>query len=128
MGCLEGARRREVGGTGVPRHIRAARAVHGDALAPVVAGASEVGGIDEAGAAGIELRYEGVDATPGGRLVGPRRRWEVLGESGTRHIGAARTVYGDPVALIGVAASEIGGIDRGAARVELGHKDVVGAR
>src|SRR6266480_5031312 len=106
MGRLEGARCREVARAGVPRHVRAARAVHGDALAPVVAAAPEVGGVDEAGAAGIELRHEDVDGTPGGRLGGPRRRWEVLGESGTCHIAAARIVYYDPVALIGVAAPE----------------------
>src|SRR5207237_1655118 len=46
-GRLEGPRRREVGGIGTTRHVRVARGVHGDPVAPVVATAPEVGGVNE---------------------------------------------------------------------------------
>src|SRR5439155_688762 len=70
-GGLEGAGGRgEGGGIGEARHVGVAEGVHGDAEAVVNATPAEVGGVDEPGAGGIELGYEGVFGAAEGGLEG----------------------------------------------------------
>src|SRR5205814_9247045 len=91
-GRLEGpCRRRKVGRAGPARHVGVAGRVHRDAVASVAATAAEVGGVDESGAGGIELRHEGVASTEHtaseGRLERPRCRRKVAGYGLARHVG-----------------------------------------
>src|SRR5206468_7922847 len=49
-----------------------------------------------------------------------RRRQEVDGRGASRHVGVALGVHGDAIALVVVAAAEIGGVEEGGpCRVEL---------
>src|SRR5207302_781304 len=91
-------RRREVAGEGATRHVSVPPAVHDDRAAEVVAGAGEIGGVDEGGAVGIEHRHEGVIEA----LVALEalHRWEVGGAGETRYVGVARAVYGDAPAFV----------------------------
>src|SRR5712664_2224870 len=50
----------EIGREGVARYVGVAGAVHGDAIAIVEAAATEVGGVDERGTGGVELRHKDV--------------------------------------------------------------------
>ena len=110
--------RREVGGSGAPRHVGVARAVHGDAVAEVIATPAEVGGVDEGGAGGIEFRHEGGTTTVlrtvgAGRLEGSGRRREVGGGGRPSYIGVARAVHGDALAPFVTVSPEVGRIDEG---------------
>src|SRR5207245_5298259 len=93
--------------------------------------AAEVGGVDEGGAGGIELRHEGVATTEHiaseGRLERPRRSRKVAGASSARHVGVARGVHGDACAIVadGATAAEVGGVDKGGAGgIQLRHEGV----
>src|SRR5207245_11010569 len=57
---LERVRGGEVGGVGIPRHVSIAAAVHRDGPGLVVAIPAQVGGVDERGTRGVQLRYEGI--------------------------------------------------------------------
>src|SRR5438093_13074552 len=65
--------RREGTGGGLSCHVGVAGGVHGDPQALIVVIAPKVGGVDEGGASGIELRHESVVAGEevGGGLEGP---------------------------------------------------------
>src|SRR2546428_2048492 len=72
-GDLEGpGGRREVGGPRGARQVGITRRVHGNAEAAVIAAAAEVGGVDEGGAGGIELRHERVEGAAAGSQAGVR--------------------------------------------------------
>ena len=127
VGCLKRVRCREVRGRSVPRHIRVARDVKSDALAPVVRSAPQVGRVDRGGATGIELRHEGVDRAPEDLLESPRRRRKVRGVGRTCHVGVARTVDRDAESNFVIVAPEIGGIHARPGGTELRHENVEAA-
>src|SRR5205823_13663699 len=113
-GGLEAARGgRKVAGGGESRNVGVCAGVHGDRVACVTAAAAEIGGVDEGGAGGIELRHEGV---PAAAAVGcRRRRREVAGVGFTRHEGVAGRVHRNAEACLSAAAAEVGGVNEGAA-------------
>src|SRR5439155_24364197 len=125
-GRLEGPRsRREVERPSAARHIGAAGGVHRDAVATITTTAPEVGGVDEGGARGVELRHEGIEEAAEGRLEGPQRRREVDGEGVTRHVGVAGGVHGDAAALVTPTAPDVGGGGKGGAGVDERRGEVV---
>src|SRR5205807_5557415 len=77
---------------------------------------TQVGGVDEGGAQGIELRHEDVGlAAPEGGLESSRGRREVSRRGDTYHVGVARGVQGDPRATVIATSAEEGGVDEGGA-------------
>ena len=64
----------------LPGQVGAAGAVHCDAVALVAAASAQVGGVDEGGAAGVELCHEGVERRRVGRVEGAGGRREVAEE------------------------------------------------
>src|SRR5262249_41901505 len=83
-GGVERVGGREVGGNGLPRDQGVAGGgVHGQGLAPVLAAAAEVGGVDQGAASRVQPRHEHINETPevglervggrGGGGVGVRR-------------------------------------------------------
>src|SRR5437762_9555125 len=86
--------RREGTGAGLSCHVGVAGGVHGDPQALIIVIAPKVGGVDEGGAGGSELRYEGVVAGEGvgGRLEGPGGRRKIFGEGQARHRSEERRV------------------------------------
>src|SRR5256885_307888 len=90
--------------------------------APGVVGKS----VDEGGADGIELRYEGVvlaRRAAGRRLESPRGRRKVTGVGQSCHVGVAGCVHGDPLAPFFPIAPEVGGVDESrAGGIELRHE------
>src|SRR5438552_18830170 len=97
---------------------------------------TQVGGVDEGGAQGVDLRHEDMGlAAPEGGLESPRGRREVSRRGGSYHVGVARGVQGDPIAEVIATSAEEGGVDEGGPPgIELHdegvvavNKDVVGA-
>src|SRR5213076_1946505 len=93
---LESARSgREVARAGVAGYVGVAGSIHGDAVARVIVIAAEVGGIDERGSGGVELRDESVvsgrERAPAdeNRLEGPSRYREVDRSGPASYVGAA---------------------------------------
>src|SRR5207247_3980729 len=75
---------------------------------------TQVGGVDEGGAQGVDLRHEDMGlAAPEGGLESPRSRREVSRRGGAYHVGVARGVQGDPRATVFATSAEIGGVDEG---------------
>src|SRR6267143_1430430 len=112
---------------GAARHVSVAEAVHRDGEAPPLTAASpEIGGIEEGGAGGVELRYEGVAAAGERGLEGSRGDREVGRGGAARHVGVAEAVHRDAeAAALTPAPAEIGGIDEcGAGGVELRYEGV----
>ena len=116
-GRLEGPRRRrEVGGPGTARHVDVARGVPGDGESVLLVSAPEVGGVDEAGAGGIERRFVGIGSgAADAGLEGPRRRREVGRGGRARHGGVAHGVHGNGSAPGRVISTEVGRVDEGGA-------------
>src|SRR5439155_37255 len=85
--------------------------VHRDSRAQVIPTATEVGGVDDTRAGGIQFRDEGVLDTRESRLQGPRGYREVAGQGLARHVGVARSVHCDAKASVEAAAAEEGGVD-----------------
>src|SRR5205809_7849566 len=87
---------------------------------------TQVGGVDEGGAQGVDLRHEDVGlAAPEGSLESPRGRREVSRRGGAYHVGVARGVQGDPEARFKATAPEVGGVDEsGAHGIELRYEGV----
>ena len=111
-GRLEGAGGDgEVRGFRLARDERVARAVHRDAVGPVLVAAAEVGAVDEARAGRVQLGHEGRAAAEGpararaGRLKGTGGYGEVRGVRVARDEGVARAVHRDAVGLVVVAAA-----------------------
>ena len=71
-GGLDGARGcRKVARAGQARHVGIAILIHGDGAPLVEAEPAELGGVDQSGAAGVELRHEAVtEAATKGSLEG----------------------------------------------------------
>ena len=97
---------------------------------------TQVGGVDEGGAQGVDLRHEDMGlAAPEGGLESPRGRREVSRRGGSYHVGVARGVQGDPIGNVIATSAEKGGVDEGGPRgiqlhdegISLVNKDVVGA-
>src|SRR3989442_6399588 len=87
---------------GAPRHVGVAEAVHrdGDALLEIAAadlnGApAEIGGIEEGGAGGVELRYEGGDVADERGLEGSHGDREVGRGGGARHVSGTEAGHRD---------------------------------
>ena len=118
--------RREIGRDRVARHVGAARAVHGDAVAAYQCrcrpGRSNRPARIRSRPASSQRRRHAAGV---GRLGGPCGRREIGRERVARHVGAARAVHGDAVAEFNVAAAQVGRIDQpGSGRVQLRHKGV----
>src|SRR5262249_31591462 len=111
---LQGTDRGEVGGEGVPGDVGGASAIHGDGTAFIEAAAAQVGGIDEGGAIGRELRHKGVKEAAECRLQG-MDRGEVAGVGEPGDVGGASAIHGDGIAPLVPAATQVGGIDEGGA-------------
>ena len=73
--ALKSVRGWEVRRTCTSRHVGIAGGVHGDATTEVSPTAAEVGGVDERGACGIQLRNERISAAGG--LESARRSGEI---------------------------------------------------
>src|SRR6267143_2069011 len=96
---------------GAARHVSVAEAVHRDGEAPPLTAASpEIGGIEEGGAGGVELRYEGVAAAGERGLEGPQVGREVGRAGAARHIGVAESVHRDAPTLITPATAKVRGV------------------
>ena len=141
---LDAARRRveaaepggQVGGVGAAGHVGVAVRIHRDGHAPVAsaiksgvdrAGPADVGGIDEPVAGGIELCDEGVLAVDldGEEVEGALRLervhgGEVLRAGEAGHVGVPRPVHRDAHGDFAAGAAEVGRVDEGAGRIELG--------
>src|SRR5438093_12877253 len=96
---------------------------------------TQVGGVDEGGAQGVDLRHEDMGlAAPEGGLESPRGRREVSRRGGSYHVGVAGGVQGDSIGDVIATSAEVGGVDEGGARgielrdegVATGDKDGVG--
>ncbi len=112
---LEGPRGgREVNRGRGSGHISVAGGVDRDCLAQIVAGAPEIGRVEEARAGGVELGHKGVMGTA---LIehpeGPRGGREVRRTRPSGHINGASGVHRDSIADVFAAAPEIGGINNG---------------
>src|SRR5947209_1276854 len=81
-----------------------------DAPALVIGTAAEVGGVDQRGAGGVQLRHEGVKAAAGSRLEGTGGRREVGRDGEARHVGIATGIDRDAQALVSATAAEVGGV------------------
>src|SRR5437667_11742710 len=97
---------------------------------------TQVGGVDEGGAQGVDLRHEDMGlAAPEGGLESPRGRREVSRRGGSYHVGVAGGVHGDSIGEVIATSAEEGGVDEGGPRgielrdegVSAVDKDVVGA-
>src|SRR5439155_7538601 len=93
--------------------------------------ATEISGVDERRAGGVELRHEGAFGAADCGLEGPRRRREVGREgkaSKASHVGVAQGVHGDPEASVKASAPEEGRVEEGGASgIELRHEGVAAA-
>ena len=105
---LVGVDRGEAGRVGPAADEGVAFRVEVDADAQAFAGGvAQVGGVNERRAVGGELGNDGVGARRPGRLVGVGGR-EVGGVGPTDHVGAARRVEGDVIAVIVVGTTQEG--------------------
>src|SRR5439155_21390966 len=78
---------------------------------------TQVGGVDEGGAQGVDLRHEDMGlAAPEGGLESPRGRREVSRGGGSYHVRVARGVQGDPIGDVIVTSAEKGGVEEGGPR------------
>src|SRR5439155_1341003 len=119
---LEGSRSgREISRVGRARDISVAVGVHGDPITVDTANATEVGGVDEGGARGIELRHEGIVlAAAEGGLEGSRRRREVVRTGPARDVRVAGGVYRDSATQVIPVAGDVGGTGVLPAAAEVG--------
>src|SRR2546425_477977 len=101
---------REVGREGQAGHVGMATGTDRDTQALVIGTAAEVGGVDQPGARGIQLRHEGVDSAAGSLLEGTGGRREVGREGGARHVSMATGIDRDAKALVIAAAAEVAGV------------------
>src|SRR5256885_1490145 len=86
---------------------------------------TEVSGVDEGGAGGVQLRHEGVVDTTEGRLEGPGGCREVRRTDPPCDIGVAGGIYGQTVDSFGAASTYVGGVhERGSGGVQLRHEDI----
>src|SRR5439155_15340274 len=122
-GRLESAQGRGEVAYGAARHVGVAEGVYRNGEALVRPKPTQIGGVEEGGAGGIEFRHEGVDQAAEGRLEGARCRREVAGSRDARHVGVAGRVQGDAEALFRAGAAEKGGVDEGrAGGIQLRHE------
>src|SRR5437899_12458160 len=90
---------------------------------------TQVGGVDEGGAQGVDLRHEDMDlAAPEGGLESPRGRREVSRRGGSYHVGVARGVQGDPIGNVIATSAEKGGVDEGGPRGSQLHDEGIARR
>src|SRR6266571_7779202 len=113
---LEGAQgRREIGGTGGPADVGVPGSIHGNGDTIVISTAAQVGGVDQSGAGGIELRDEGVtdiaEAPATSRLEGPRGRRELGRVGRANHVGVAGGVHGDAPTEVIPTGAKVGGVE-----------------
>src|SRR5437016_6708128 len=95
---------------GATRHVDVAGRVHGNPGSIVKVTAPQVGGVEEGGAGGVQLRHEGVgkaDQTVPEGACGCR---EVRRISVTCHVGIASRVNGDAATPVAVTPAEVGGV------------------
>src|SRR5439155_21398169 len=87
---------------------------------------TQVGGVDEGGAQGVDLRHEDMDlAAPEGGLESPRGRREVSRRGGSYHVGVAGGVQGDPIGDVIATSAEKGGVDEGGpSGIQLRHEGI----
>src|SRR6202040_3890570 len=118
------------GGESPTGDVGVARAIHGDAQAPILATAPQEGGVDHGVACRIELGHEGVATAALGSLVdrldgGGGDAGKGAGEAITGDVGVARAVDRDGEADVASGAAQERRVhDRGARRVDLGHEGV----
>ncbi len=122
-----GAGRGKRGAVGIAGHVGAARAVDGDAVQRVEAGATEVGAVGEPGAARRDLGDEAVLAVPhlveGGGGLGEAGR---VRQRPAGHVGGASAVDRDRHAALAARAADVAAVDEPrAGRVQLQHERVV---
>src|SRR2546425_912096 len=78
---------------------------------------AQVGGENEGGAQGVDLRHEDMGlAGPEGGLESSRGRREVSRRRGSYHVGVARGVQGDSIGDVIATSAEKGGVDEGGPR------------
>src|SRR5437899_1234285 len=111
---LDGIDSWEVGGLNIASHVGIARRVNGDAIAPIYASATKVGGIDQRPAIGRQLRYERVQFAATVCCLQWVVGWEIGRTGATGQIYAAGRVYSDAGALgaFNAAAAKVSGIDQ----------------
>ena len=132
-GRLERARRgREVARKRGPGDVRAAGGVHSDAVRVILgAAAAQICRVQERAAGGIELAHEHVVAGAAQvRLKRAGRGREDGRVRFSRDVRVAGGIYRDPrsqviAQAVDRSASQVGGVDERAARVELCHKRVM---
>ena len=96
--------------------------IHGNAIA-LVSSVSQVGGVNQRGAGGVDLGHKGTTRTCA--LEGPIGRGKVGGKGSPGDVGAAGQVHSDTIALVFGTTSEIGGVSQsGAIRTELSDKSI----
>ena len=108
-------------------HVGATRGVQRHTESHIVAAAAEIGGVDQRGTRGIELRDKGVDATARQRLerIGGDGKIQGLGPAG--HGGIAGSVDGDTRPEVPAGAAEVGGVDQGGGvGIDFGDEQIVG--
>src|SRR6202011_4312340 len=114
--------------------VNLAGSVDGNAKAEVVAGATQVGGVDQRAALFIQLGHQSIpvemERTSAVKclLKGVRSRGVVgrVGESG--YVGLAGGVHNDGIGIVIERATHIGGVHQGGvAGIQLGYENVVRA-
>ena len=116
--------RREVRGEvrrGDACHISIAGSVHRDVSTAFSPTSPEVGGVDERGAGGVQLRHEAIHRTTTEGCLERTRGCRKARPSGARDIGIARGVQGDRQ---GLRPGNISRIDWGTNGVQFGHKGI----
>src|SRR5262252_113589 len=112
-GRLEGVCGRwKVGRSGVARHIDVVACVDRDPGPGVGVAATEVCRVEESRSGTIQLRHKSIEqAAAESRLSCARRRWEVAGQGPASDVSLTTGVHCDAIAVVIVAAAEIGGVD-----------------
>src|SRR5262249_10170040 len=119
---LDGVLDREVRRAGLAGDVRVVGGVYGGVQAAVGAAAAEVGGVDQRGAARIELRDERVAGPDVARLDGVLNR-EVRRARLAGDVGVADRVDRDIGPLVLAAAAEVGRVQQSVARgIDLRHE------
>ncbi len=103
----------EVGGISPSRHISVARPIHGDATADIRTAPPQVGGVEQGVPGGVEFGDKNIPVTTAIRPLIGVLGGEVGGRSPSRHVSIAGPVYGDAVASVITAPSQVGGVDQG---------------
>src|SRR5688572_1934510 len=106
--------RREVARTGLSRDVGIPRRTYGNSKRDLIARAAKIGGIDERGAAGVDLRHEALLGAAAGmcRLKHARGRREIrrVGDAHDHHVAGGS--YVDAVRLFHTAAAKVGRKDQ----------------